>query len=474
LTKLWPFGILPLVSEQNLLSKPCLATITSFCKRKGFVYPSSEIYGGLSGIYDYGPLGVELLNNIKRMWWKNMVREREDIYGLDGSILMHPKAWEASGHVAGFTDPLVDCKDCKSRVRPDKLPGWRLKKDNQSGKWQVLEIGETKCPICGGELTPEVRQFNVLMETSLGVIEGEKMKAYLKGESCQNIYLDYKNVIDSHSPSLPFGIGQIGKTFRNEITLGKFLFKTREFEQWDIEYFVNPSEADTAYKKWKEIRWNWFVNNVQLSEKNLQWRQHTEDERIFYATDAWDIDYKYPWGWDELEGLHHRGNYDLTQHGKFSNTDLGFYDQEKDEKITPFIIEASGGPNRCFLAIMLENYHEEEIKGRQRIYLSLPPYLAPVQAAILPLVRKDEKLVETARKIYDELKGRFVVQYDEQGTVGRRYRRQDEIGTPFCITIDSQTLENETVTVRERDSMEQERVKVGEIEGKLSPLLSLP
>ncbi|OQX50817.1 glycine--tRNA ligase [candidate division CPR3 bacterium 4484_211] len=458
------------MSSQNSL----MQKIVSLCKRKGFVYPSSEIYGGLAGFYDYGPLGVELLNNLKRLWWKNTVHERENVYGLDGAILMHPKAWEASGHVAGFTDPLVDCKDCKSRVRPDKLEGWKLKKDNQTGNWQILEVGATKCPLCGGELIPEVRQFNILMETSLGVIEGQKTKAYLKGESCQNIYLDYKNVVESFSPKLPFGIAQIGKAFRNEITLGRFMFKTREFEQWDVEYFVQPEEADKAYKEWKEIRWNWYIKNLKLSAGNLRWRQHSNEERIFYATDAWDIDYKYPWGWDELEGLHHRGNYDLTQHEKFSGTDLKMFNEETGQKILPWIIEASGGVGRTFLALLLENYHEEEVRGRKRIYLSLPPYLAPIQVAILPLVRTDKKLTGAAQEILQALKSSFVVQYDEQGTIGRRYRRQDEIGTPFCLTVDGQTLEDKTVTVRERDSMKQIRVKIPELTSYLTPPLSLP
>lgn len=448
--------------------------IVSLCKRKGFVYASSEIYGGLAGIYDFGPRGVELLNNLKNLWWKNTVREQENIYGLDGAILMHPKAWEASGHVAGFTDPLVDCKDCKSRIRPDKLEGWKLQKDNLTGDWKVLEQGSLECPLCGGELLPEIRYFNTLMETSLGVIEGEKTKAYLKGESCQNIYLDYKNIVETMSPKLPFGIAQIGKAFRNEITLGKFLFKTREFEQWDIEYFVRPSEAKKAYEAWKQTRWDWYTSKVKLSEKNLRWRQHGKDELIFYATDAWDIDYHYPWGWDELEGIHHRGNYDLTQQGKFSGIDLSMHDEEKDQKVTPYIIETSGGLGRTFFSLLLDSYREEEIKGRDRIYLSLPPYLAPVQIAILPLVRTDQQLVRTARKIYEELKRKFVVEYDEQGTVGRRYRRQDEIGTPFCITVDSQTLEDETVTIRERDSMKQERIKIDNLIAELAPHLELP
>lgn len=445
-------------NHQNNMEK-----IVNLCKRRGFVYPSSEIYGGLAGFYDYGPLGVELTNNLKRLWWKSMVHERENIYGLDGTVIMHPKSWEASGHVAGFTDPLVDCKDCKSRVRPDKLEGWKLEKNNQTGEWKILEVGTTKCPLCGGELIPQVRQFNILMETSLGVIEDQKQKAYLKGESCQNIYLDYKNVVESMSPKLPFGIAQMGKAFRNEITLGKFLFKTREFEQWDIEYFVRPEEADKAYEEWKEIRWRWYLEKIKLSENNLRWRQHSEDERIFYATDAWDIEYNYPWGWDELEGLHHRGDYDLTQQGKFSNVDLSFFDEETNQKVLPFIIETSGGIGRTFFALLLENYHEEKVRGEKRIYLSLPSHLAPIQVAVFPLVRTDEELTKMAEKIFESLKKNFVAIYDEGGSIGRRYRRQDEIGTPFAITVDSQTLEDKTVTVRHRDSMEQERVDIASL-----------
>ncbi len=287
--------------KDDLLSK-----ISALCKRRGFVFPSSEIYGGLAGIYDYGPLGAELARNLRNLWWHDMVTVREDMYGLDGCILMHPRAWEASGHVAGFTDPLVDCPACRKRFRPDKLPGWVVKKDNATGQWQILKVGEKNCPECGVELSTEVRQFNVLMETSLGAIEGEKVKAYLKGESCQNLYLDYQNVIDAFSPKLPFGLAQIGKAFRNEITLGKSIFRTREFEQMDVEYYVRPDGATAAYQQWKDLRWRWYVDRLGLKEKNLSWYRHTDEERIFYARDAWDILYQFPWGADELEGVHDR------------------------------------------------------------------------------------------------------------------------------------------------------------------------
>jgi glycyl-tRNA synthetase len=438
--------------------------IVSLCKRRGFVFPSSEIYGGLAGIYDYGPLGVELARNIKDLWWQDTVSQREDMYGLDGSILMHPRSWEASGHVAGFTDALVDCKDCKKRVRADKLEGWRLKKDNKTGQWEILEKGSLKCPECGGELIPKVRMFNILMETSLGVLEGEKTRAYLKGESCQNIYLDYINVINSFSPKLPFGIAQIGKAFRNEITLGKFLFKTREFEQYDVEYFVRPEESKKYYEEWKEIRWDWYVRRVGLQEADLRWRQHNEDERIFYAKDAWDIDYRYPWGWDELEGIHDRSDYDLTQQGKFSGKILDYKDEETGERFIPYIVECSGGVGRTLFAVLLNAYREERDKNGVRVVLSLNPSLAPYKVAVFPLLANKPDLVKKARLVLDKLRPTLRVAWDDIGNIGKRYRRQDEIGTPWCVTIDYQTLKDSTVTIRDRDTMKQERVKAERLE----------
>ncbi len=451
-----------------------LQEIVSLCKRRGFVYPSSEIYGGLAGIWDYGPLGAEMIRNLKELWWKKMVQERENVYGLDGSIIMHPSAWEASGHVAGFTDPLVECKKCKRRFRPDKLPGWKLKKDNKTGEWEVLEVGETSCPQCEGELGTEVRYFNILMETSLGAIEGKKSKAYLKGESCQNIYLDYKNVVDSFSPELPFGIAQIGKAFRNEITFGKFIFKTREFEQYDVEYFVRPENASAAYEEWKSIRWDWYLDSVGLSEENIRWRQHTKEERIFYARDAWDIEYKYPFGWDELEGVHDRSDYDLTQQGKSSGEDLRFFDQKTDQRFLPHIIESSGGVGRTFLAVLLDAYTKEGASSNssdERLVLKLKPQLAPYKVAVFPLLANKEKLVKKARSVFDDLKKLFSATWDARGNIGKRYYSQDEIGTPFCITVDFDTLEDDTVTIRDRDSKEQIRVKIEDLKETIKKLI---
>ena len=445
-----------------------LAKISALAKRRGFIYPSSEIYGGLAGIYDYGPLGAQLVRNLKNLWWDKMVVEREDVFGLDGSILMHPRAWEASGHVTGFSDPLIDCEKCKKRFRPDKLPGWRLKKDDQ-GQFVILEVGETKCPDCGGKLSSQVRQFNVLMETSLGVIEGDKMKAYLKGESCQNLYLDYQNVVDSLSPQIPFGLAQIGKAFRNEITLGKFIFRTREFEQADVEYYVHPKEAAAAYDEWKQLRWDWYVKEVGLQEKNLRWRQHPDNERIFYASDAWDIDYKFPWGWDELEGVHDRGDYDLTQHAKFSGKKLEYRDPKTGESFVPHIVESSGGIGRMILAIMLDAYHEQE--EPLRTYLSLTSKLAPYQVAVFPLMANKEELVNKARSIYQSLQKDWSVAWDDHSNVGKRYRRQDEAGTPWCLTVDYESLEDDSVTIRDRDSMAQERIPVGKLASYLKKQL---
>ena len=451
-------GISYIKPMANLMEK-----VVSLAKRRGFVFPSSEIYGGVAGVYDYGPLGVELAKNIKDLWWQDMVYQRDDIYGIDGSIIMHPKSWEASGHVAGFTDPLVDCKKCKKRIRADKLEDWELKKENKTGQWKIVKPGSLKCPECGGELIPKVRQFNLLMETSLGVLEGEKMKIYLKGESCQNIYLDYIHIIDSFSPKIPFGIAQIGKAFRNEMTHGKFLFKTREFEQYDLEYFIRPKDSAKYYKEWKKIRWDWYVKRIGLNKKNLHWRQHGEDELIFYAKDAWDIEYKYPWGFDELEGVHDRNNYDLIQQGKFSGKKLDYQDEETNKRFVPHIIECSGGVGRTFFASLLDAYHEEKDKNGIRVFLSLDPRLSPYKIAIFPLLANKPELVKKARSAYKNLSADLVVAWDDIGNIGKRYRRQDEIGTPWCVTVDYQTLKDDTVTIRERDTMKQKRLKVDKL-----------
>jgi len=440
------------------------------CKRRGFVYQTSEIYGGLAGFYDYGPMGAEIIRNLKNLWWNDMVHQRDNIYGIDGSIILHPQVWKASGHVDGFDDPLIECENCHKRVRVDKLDGWRAKK-NKQGEWEIIQKGDTKCPYCSGRLLPEIKQFNLMMKTFLGSVSGEKTTAYLKGESCQNTYLNFKPIVDSLSPKLPFGIAQIGKAFRNEITFGKFIFKLREFEQWDVEFFVHPNEADKAYDQWKKIRWDWFVNRLGLNEKQMRWRQHTKDELIFYARDAWDIEYKYPFGWDELEGLHHRSDYDLKQHSKFSGKDLRYQDTD-GKKFFPFIVEASGGVDRTFLALMLDAYREENKNNQKRIWLDLKPDVSPFKMAVFPLLSNKEKLVNKAKSVYTKLNINFHTDWDDHGNIGKRYRRQDEIGTPWCITVDFDTLKDDSVTVRDRNTMEQERVDISQLEGYFNSRLN--
>lgn len=444
------------------MSNVSLDILASLCKRRGFVWQNSEIYGGMANLYDFGPYGMLLEKNIKDLWFTNMVLERESIYPIDGMILMHPSAWEASGHTAGFTDPLIDCSSCKRRFRADHLEGWSLKKDNESGEWKILKQGSLKCPECGGKLIPEVKPFNQLMETYLGTVEGDKMKVYLKGESCQNIYLNYNLVKDTMSAKLPFGIAQIGKAFRNEITAGKFVFRVKEFEQMDLEFYTEPKEALKWYKYWKKERMKWYIDALKLKKENLKWFQHPEEERIFYAKDAWDILYKYPQGFSELEGIHNRSDYDCKQHSKFSGKELDYLDLETKKRFYPYIIETSVGVSRIFMAVLTDAYNEEEVAGRKRVFLSFDPKVAPVKAAIFPLI-KDKKLIDIARKIYKEMKAKWVVEYEEQGSIGKRYRRQDEIGTPSCITVDFDSLKDKKVTIRDRDTLKQERVAIDEV-----------
>jgi len=439
--------------------------IVSLCKRRGFVYPSSEIYGGFANIYDFGPLGSLLAKNIRDVWIKKMVQERNDMYLIDGSILMHPKAWEASGHTAAFTDPLIQCQGCKKRFRADKLEGWELEKDNQTGKWNVSKQGTLICPDCNGKLIPEIKEFNLLMTTSVGSVEGEKTKVYLKGESCQNIYLDFLPIRDTMGVKIPFGVAQIGKAFRNEITLGKFLFKVREFEQMDIEYFCSPEKVKKLYEEWKNIRFNWYIDTIGLSKKNLRWRQHSPEERIFYARDAWDIEYKFFGEFEELEGIHDRSDYDLKQQGKFSGKTLDYFDPVSKTRFIPNIIECSGGLQRTFLAVLAESYHEEEVNNEKRVFLKIKPSLSPYKVAVFPLVANKDNLVEKAKDVFNLLKPEFMTMWDSIGNIGKRYRRQDEIGTFWCVTIDYQTLEDNTVTIRDRDTMKQERFRIEEIVG---------
>jgi len=423
--------------------------IVALCKRRGFVYPNSEIYDGVAGIYDFGPLGVELRNNIRRYWWWSMVQMNDNVVGIEGAIITHPRVWEASGHVENFVDRLVDCKNCKRRFRIDHLP--------------AENVIQNKCPECGGELT-EPRTFNLLMETYLGVVEGERMKTYLRGEACQNIFLDFVNVVKSSRVQIPFGICQIGKAFRNEVTPGNFLFRQREFEQWDLQFFVHPSEMQQWFDYWKEKRFEWYKGLINHKDR-LHFREHGPDELAHYAKQAFDIEYKTILGWQEWEGIHWRQDWDLSRHSEYSHKDLSYTDQNTRERYIPWIVETSGGVDRTFLYLLLDAYEEEpDPAGKEsRTVLRLHPAIAPVKVAVLPLQKNKEELVTTARDVYKKLQRLMVAQYDDVANIGRRYRRQDEIGTPYCVTIDFQTLDDRTVTVRERDHMTQVRISIDEL-----------
>jgi len=412
--------------------------LVSLCKRRGFIFPSSEIYGGLSACYDYGPLGVELKNNVKNAWWKTVVQERDDIVGLDASILMHPQTWVASGHVEGFADPLVDCKQCRQR-------------------WRADQIKDGKCPTCGGELT-EPRMFNLMFKTFVGPVEDEASVVYLRPETAQGIFVNFQNVLSSTRKKLPFGIAQMGKSFRNEITTGNFIFRMREFEQMEIEYFVKPGTDEGWFKQWVEARFNWY-SDLGIKKENLRLRQHGKDELAHYARDCYDIEYLFPIGWSELEGIANRTDFDLKQHAKYSGKDLSYFDDETKEHFIPYVIEPSAGVDRSILAFLADSYDEEKDKEGLRVILRLHPALAPIKVAVLPLSR-NEKLLPLSKEVYDSLRSCWMVQYDDAQSIGRRYRRQDEIGTPFCVTIDFQSLEDKQVTIRERDKMRQIRVPI--------------
>jgi glycyl-tRNA synthetase len=435
--------------------------IVSLCRRRGFVFPSSEIYGGLGSAYDYGHYGVLTKNNIKARWWEAMIQEREDIVALDSAIILNPRVWEASGHVTGFTDPLVDCRTCKLRFRADHL------EQSACGRKPSKRPGET--PDC--DLT-DARQFNLMFKTQVGALEDSGSAAYLRPETAQGIFINFKNVLQIARRRPPFGIAQIGKSFRNEITPGNFLFRTREFEQMEMEFFVPPLEADEWFAYWIEQRRAWYMR-YGLRESHLRVRPHEADELAHYARAASDIEYLFPIGWSELEGIANRGTFDLTQHTDNSGTKLE-YVGEGGERYTPHVIEPAGGPDRTFLALLVDAYDEEVVAERDRTVLRLHPAIAPVKAAILPLIPRNGDMVEKARRLDEDLRRRFMVEYDDSGQIGRRYRRQDEIGTPFAFTVDDETLEDDTVTVRDRDSLAQERLAIGGVAAWLEEALARP
>ena len=420
-----------------------LNDIVSLAKRRGFIYPSSLIYGGFSSVYDYGPLGVEMKRNLKRLWWDEMVGKNDNIYGLDSAIFMHPMTWSASGHLDSFTDPLVECKDCHKRFRADHL----------------LEDKQHDCPECGGELSKS-KDFNLLVKAYLGATEDNKSEVYLRGETCQGIYLNFKNILSSTNAKIPFGIAQIGKAFRNEITTKQFIFRMREFEQMELQYFVYPDikSAQKEYDNWKEKRMAWFLG-LGMQKENLRWRNHRPDEKAHYAKAAVDIEYKSPMGWKEIEGIHNRGDWDLSRHSKYSKTDLSYFDQTTNKRFTPWIIETSIGLDRSFLFFLIDAFHQEE----KRTVLKLHPSLAPYKVAVFPLLKNKPDLVKKAKFVYQKLKADLNCVWDERGNIGKRYLAQDEIGTPWCVTIDFDTLKDDTLTVRDRDSSKQERVGISQL-----------
>jgi glycyl-tRNA synthetase len=443
--------------------------IISLAKRRGFVYQGSEIYGGEAGLYDFGPYGVELLNNIKKSWWANNVYQKENFVGIDSAMFKHPKVWEASGHVGGFSDPLAECKNCQTRIRVDKeLGAIGVVADEKMSEQELNELfnanrTKIKCPKCGKMDFSDVKAFNLLVKTNLGDFTGkEERPVYLPGEACQGIYLNFKNIVDTTRMRIPFGVAQIGKAFRNEISPRNFLFRTREFEQADTQYFIKPNENKEAYEQIKEDRWQWYLD-LGINESSLRWHQH--ENLVFYAKDAWDIEYNYPsLGWDEVEGVHDRTDYDLKQHMEFSGTDLTYTDPISQEKYLPWVLETSMGMGRIFLAVLSEAYTEEDMgNGQTRTLLKLKPELAPVKYAVFPLLKNKPELVQKAREVFNELSKNNICEWDDNGNIGKRYRRQDEIGTPNCVVIDFDTLEDDTVTVRDRDTTKQTRVKITEL-----------
>ena len=433
--------------------------ITSLAKRRGFVFPSSEIYGGAASTWDFGPLGVELKNNVKRAWWRAMVQLREDVVGLDAAILMHPRVWEASGHVENFIEPLVDCRSCKRRYRLDELPdGERLQEGWRTGD---VDLSGTACPSCGERQLTLPRRFNLMFKTFVGPVEDSASVAWLRPETAQGIYVDFESVQQATRRRPPFGIAQVGKAFRNEITPGNFLYRSLEFEQMEMQYFVHPDQAAAAFERWMEERRRWY-EGLGIPSDRLRFRVHAPSELAHYAKRAVDIEFQYPFGWKELEGIHDRGDWDLRRHGEYSGKDLSYYDDLTKERFVPHVVETSGGADRGTYAFLLAAYDEEPDKEGVRTVLRFHPDLAPYKVAVLPL-SKNERLTPLAREVWALVRPHFMTTYDETQAIGRRYRRQDEIGTPYCVTIDFDSLEDRAVTIRDRDDMSQVRLPIGDL-----------
>lgn len=443
---------------------PTLDDLTSLAKRRGFIFQASEIYGGLSGFWDYGPLGTELLNNLKTEWWKAMVHENDNIFGVDGAIIQNPKLWVASGHVAGFNDPLIDCKNCKSRHRADHLANT----DSTNLKELSKLLEDKACPICGKKNLTLPRVYNMMMKTWVGPIEDDSSVAYLRPETAGSIFTNYENVRETMRAKLPFGIAQIGKAFRNEISPRDFIFRSREFEQMEMQYFIHPQKEKEEYERWREFAWNFLTSRLEISEDKLDWHEHDKSERAFYAAAAHDIYFKFPHGLKELWGTHDRTDYDLGNHIKHSGKDLQYYDEDTKQRFIPYVIESSVGLSRMLMAVLTNAYHEDKINSEKRIFLKFPKYLAPYKIAVFPLLKNKPELSNKAREVYNFLKKQYgMVMWDDNGNIGKRYRRQDEIGTPYCITIDFDSLKDDTVTIRDRDTTKQTRVPIAKLSKSL-------
>ena len=429
-----------------------LKEIANLCKRRGIIFQSSEIYGGIGSVWDYGPLGIEIKKNLKDLWWKRMVYQRNDVEGLDAAILMNPEVWKASGHVGSFADMMSDCKDCKKRFRIDKLKG-------------------KNCPDCGGDLL-EPKSFNLMFKTQVGSVEGQSVDVYLRPETAQGIFVNFENVLNSSRKKIPFGVAQIGKSFRNEITTGNFTFRSREFEQMELEFFVKPGEDEKWYDYWVNERLDWY-KSLGIKGENLRLREHEKDELAHYAKRCHDIEYLFPMGWSELEGIANRADFDLKQHASISGNELTYFDSATNERYVPYVIEPSGGVDRAILAVLVDAYREESVNDRKRVYLSIDAKLAPIKVAVLPLLKNRPEIVEMANKILEDIKGDYRAVYDDTASIGRLYRRQDEIGTPLCVTVDVESLDDGKVTVRYRDDMQQDRVDASKMKDLLRDKLNL-
>ncbi len=450
--------------------------IVAFCKRRGFVYQSSEIYGGIRSSYDYGPLGVEMKRNIKEEWWRRLVHMREDVVGLDAAIIMHPKVWEASGHTATFNDMLVESRTSGRRYRADHLIEEATGADAEGMSAEemtkmISEDDRIKDPVDGGRDFAPVRPFNLMFETYTGPVKSPENVVYLRPETAQGIFVNFKNITQTNRVKVPFGIAQQGKSFRNEITPGNFIFRTREFEQMEMEFFVEPGTDEEWHEYWLEQRWNWYTS-LGINPENIRFYEHPEEKLSHYAKRTVDIEYNFPFrGWSELEGIANRTDYDLKQHAEFSGENLEYFDQATNKRYTPYVIEPAAGPDRIMLAFLVDAYKEEEVNGESRTVLKLHPRIAPTKAAVFPLSKK-EPVSTIARELYDDLKGDYRIFYDDSGSIGRRYRRQDEAGTPFCVTVDFETAEDKQVTIRDRDTLEQERVPIAAVRDRLQKLIS--